>query len=236
MNTGSEGRGGKSRQEGKGTKTHREIKILIVNYGAGNLRSVANAFGLLQVNTEIVNISDLSEDVINKFDAIVLPGVGNFDVLAEAIKGKEEIFRNLKKQFLGICLGLQILLCRSDEAENVGGLRIISGGNIKFRNLKVPHIGWNKIRVLKAHPVLSGLDNNFFYFVHSYYANPKTNDCVFASCNYCIDFPAIIVKDNFIATQFHPEKSGKSGIKFLKNFIKWVKKHNFYYKNGFKRI
>ncbi|PKP56981.1 MAG: imidazole glycerol phosphate synthase subunit HisH [Candidatus Altiarchaeales archaeon HGW-Altiarchaeales-1] len=218
MNTGSDGGGGNSKDI-----NDEEIKILIINYGAGNLRSVANAFRLLSVKTEIVNIGDLNENIIGKFDAIVLPGVGNFEILAEAIKGKEEIFRNLKKPFLGICLGLQILLDGSKEAEDAEGLGIVAGGNIKFRNLKIPHIGWNEINVLKMHPVLSGLDNGFFYFVHSYYASPKSNDYVSASCNYGVDFPAVIVKENFIATQFHPEKSGEAGIKLLKNFINWVK-------------
>lgn len=210
MNTGSKGGGGK-------------VRILIINYGAGNLRSVANAFRLIQVDTEIVNIKDLSEGVINKFDGIVLPGVGNFEVLAEAIKGKEEILKNLDKPFLGICLGLHILLEGSEEAENAKGLGIIEGKNIKFRNIKVPHIGWNKINVLKNHPVLSDLNNHFFYFVHSYYANPESDDVVFAACNYGINFPAVIIKKNFISTQFHPEKSGESGINFLKNFVKWIK-------------
>ncbi|CEG13206.1 Imidazole glycerol phosphate synthase subunit HisH [groundwater metagenome] len=218
MNTGSDGRGGNSKDI-----TNGEIKILIINYGAGNLRSVANAFGLLSVKTEIVNIGDLNEDIINDFDAVVLPGVGNFEVLAEAIKGKEEIFKNLDKPFLGICLGLQILFDGSEEAEGTNGLGIISGKNIKFRNLKVPHIGWNEINVLKTHPVLSNLNNQFFYFVHSYYASLKNNEYVSASCNYSVDFPAVIIKENFIATQFHPEKSGESGIKFLKNFINLVK-------------
>ncbi|PKP56027.1 MAG: imidazole glycerol phosphate synthase subunit HisH [Candidatus Altiarchaeales archaeon HGW-Altiarchaeales-2] len=218
MNTGSDGGGGNSKDI-----NDEEIKILIINYGAGNLRSVANAFRLLSVKTEIVNIGDLNEDIIGRFNAVVLPGVGNFEVLAGAIKGKEEIFRNLKKPFLGICLGLQILLDGSEEAENIGGLGIVAGGNIKFRNLKIPHIGWNEINVLKMHPVLSNLNNEFFYFVHSYYANPKSNDYVSASCNYGVDFPAVIVKENFIALQFHPEKSGEAGIKLLKNFINWVK-------------
>jgi len=218
MNTGSDGGGGNSKDI-----NDEEIKILIINYGAGNLRSVVNAFRLLSVKTEIVNIGDLNENIIGRFNAVVLPGVGNFEVLAEAIKGKEEIFRNLKKPFLGICLGLQILLDGSEEAEDAEGLGIVAGGNIKFRNLKVPHIGWNEINVLKTHPVLSNLNNEFFYFVHSYYANPKSNDYVSASCNYGVDFPAVIVKENFIALQFHPEKSGEAGIKLLKNFINWVK-------------
>ncbi|MDI6730088.1 MAG: imidazole glycerol phosphate synthase subunit HisH [Candidatus Altarchaeum sp.] len=218
MNTGSGGGGGNSKDI-----NDKEIKILIINYGAGNLRSATNAFRLLSIKTEIVNIRDLNEDIINEFNAVVLPGVGNFEILAEAIKGKEEIFKNLDKPFLGICLGLQILLDGSEEAEGTNGLGIISGKNIKFRDLKVPHIGWNEINVLKMHPVLSNLNNRSFYFVHSYYANPKSNEYVSASCNYGVDFPAVIIKENFIATQFHPEKSGESGIEFLKNFIIWIK-------------
>jgi len=199
------------------------MKILIVDYGAGNLRSVANAFDVLNTDTEIVNINNLNENLIENFDGIVLPGVGNFKTIGSAIRGKEEIFKNLKKPFLGICLGLQILLNSSDESKDEKGLGIIKGNNIKFRNLKVPHIGWNNINVLKEHDVLNGLDNKFFYFVHSYYANPEEKECIYAICNYGVNFPAVIIKENFVATQFHPEKSGKYGLKFLENFIKWVK-------------
>jgi len=226
MNTGSMGGESNSRQKNEVTETVEihKIKILIIDYGAGNLRSVANAFRILRVNTEIVKSNNISGVLPAQFDAVVLPGVGNFEVLAEALKGKEEIFKNLKKPFLGICLGLQILLDGSEEAENARGLGIIKGKNIKFRNLKVPHIGWNEINVLKPHPVLSGLSNKFFYFVHSYYASPKSNVYVAAACNYGVDFPAVLIKENFISTQFHPEKSGESGIKFLKNFVNWVEK------------
>lgn len=209
MNTGSDMGGGKN------------IKILIINYGAGNLKSVANAFELLGAKTDVVNVSNLNKGLIDGFDAVVLPGVGNFDTFAKAIKGKEKIFRNLKKPFLGICLGLQILMGESEEAKDVKGIGLIKGKNIKFKGVKVPHIGWNEVDIIKAHSVLDGLNNKFFYFVHSYYADPKSKECIFATCNYGVDFPAVIIKENFISTQFHPEKSGEAGIKFLENFMNW---------------
>ncbi|MFN3528175.1 MAG: imidazole glycerol phosphate synthase subunit HisH, partial [Candidatus Altarchaeaceae archaeon] len=175
------------------------MEILIINYGAGNLRSVRNAFESLNVNTKIINIENFEKEKIKNADAIVLPGVGNFKNLAEKIKGKENFFKNLKIPFLGICLGLQILFEESEEAENEKGLGILKGKCLKFKNLnlKVPHIGWNKINVIKEHEILENLNGKFFYFVHSYHAPLDNNEFVYAITNYGIDFPSVIIKENF---------------------------------------
>lgn len=201
------------------------MEIVIIDYETGNLRSVKNAFESLKVNVKIVNIENLEKEAKNA-DAIVLPGVGNFKKLASKIKGKENFFKNLKIPYLGICLGLQILFEGSEEAKNEKGLGIIKGNCLKFKNLnlKVPHMGWNKLKVVKEHKLLENLDGKFFYFVHSYYAPLNVNsEFVYGTTEYGIEFSSVIIKENFIATQFHPEKSGKDGIKFLENFLKILK-------------
>jgi len=201
------------------------VEILLIDYGAGNLRSVRNVYESLkaEIKIKITDIENLRE--IKNADAIILPGVGNFKNLAEKIKGKEDFFKNLKIPFLGICLGLQILFEESEEAPNERGLGIMKGKCLKFMgNLKVPHMGWNKLKVVKEHPVLQNLDGKFFYFNHSYHApnalmEVENEKFIYGITGYGIEFPSVVIKENFIATQFHPEKSGKDGIKFLKNFL-----------------
>jgi len=197
-------------------KTESKMRVGILDYGAGNIRSVKNAFESFNVDVSLT--SDLNKE---NYDALVLPGVGNFESVSK-MKLDEETLK--KKPFLGICLGLQALFEGSNESKEKG-LGILKGKCVKFKskNLKVPHMGWNEINLKKKIEILDGTEG-YYYFAHSFYAIPKEKDIVYATCNYGVDFPAVIIKENIIATQFHPEKSGASGLKFIENFVNFVKK------------
>jgi glutamine amidotransferase len=192
------------------------MKIAIIDYGASNLQSVANALTSLGRSFEI--ISDPKK--LTDFDKVILPGVGAAGSAMEKLKrsGFAEILPKLKVPTLGVCLGLQLFADFSSEG-NTKCLSIISGEVKKFKNdLKVPHMGWNKVEFIKESPLTSGIPNNsFFYFVHSYYLETK-DEFVTGKTAYGISFPAIIQKNNFYAVQFHPEKSGSLGLKLLSNF------------------
>ncbi len=196
--------------------------ISIIDYGLGNLKSVHKALNSLGFTSKITNsIKD-----INNCNGIIFPGVGSFgDCMKEL--DKRDLINSLKKSiisgkpFMGICLGLQILFERSEESPNVEGLSILKGeiSKIKFdKDLKVPHMGWNKINIIKDSSILQGIDSDtWMYFVHSFKFN---NDLEITDSvsSYGEIFSASINKDNIFATQFHPEKSSKIGLTILKNF------------------
>jgi len=196
--------------------------ISIIDYGLGNLKSVHKALNSLGFTSKITSsIKD-----INNCNGIIFPGVGSFgDCMKEL--DKRDLINSLKKSissgkpFMGICLGLQILFERSEESPNVEGLSILKGeiSKIKFdKDLKVPHMGWNKINIIKDSIILQGIDSDtWMYFVHSFKFNNdlKITDSV---SSYGEIFSASINKDNIFATQFHPEKSSKVGLTILKNF------------------
>tara|TARA_B100001939_G_C16868788_1_gene585353 strand:+ start:201 stop:809 length:609 start_codon:yes stop_codon:yes gene_type:complete len=196
--------------------------ISIIDYGLGNLKSVHKALNSLGFTSKITSsIKD-----INNCNGIIFPGVGSFgDCMKEL--DKRDLINSLKKSissgkpFMGICLGLQILFERSEESPNVEGLSILKGeiSKIKFdKDLKVPHMGWNKINIIKDSSILQGIDSDtWMYFVHSFKFNNdlKITDSV---SSYGEIFSASINKDNIFATQFHPEKSSKIGLTILKNF------------------
>ena len=203
--------------------------IALIDYGMGNLSSVYNAFKA--VGADDVKIVTTKKEILNS-KALVLPGVGNFgdgiknlmrlglgDAIKEAISAG--------KPFLGICLGMQLLMESSEEAPGVQGLGIIKGKTVRFSNnfgLKVPEMGWNCVSLIKEHPYFSGLKSGeYFYFVHSYYLKPDNKDVVLGVTDYGIDFCSCIAKDNIFATQFHPEKSQDAGLQILRNFINNVK-------------
>ena len=192
------------------------MKIAIIDYGASNLQSVANALTSLGRSFEIINDPKKLID----FDKVILPGVGAAGNAMEKLKesGFAEILPKLKVPTLGVCLGLQLFADFSSEG-NTKCLSIISGEVRRFKNdLKVPHMGWNKVELVKESPLTIGIPNNsFFYFVHSYYLEIE-DKFVIGRTDYGINFPAIIQKDNFYAVQFHPEKSGRLGLKLLSNF------------------
>ena len=192
-------------------------KVTIIDYNAGNLRSIVNMMRFLGVSCEIT--SDVDE--IKNAQRIIFPGQGHF---AQAMKNLKE--RNLVNTiknvvnrgtpFLGICLGLQILFESSEEAPNVEGLCLLKGSVKKFKIGKTPQIGWNKIGTTYHNSFLS---NDFFYFVNSYYVVPTENEVISSIATYHIDFCASIEKENLCAVQFHPEKSSDAGCEFFRNWL-----------------
>jgi len=209
--------------------------IAIVDYGMGNLKSVKNSALFLGKK---VKVSD-SPTVIKKAKKIVFPGVGHFGRAVGELK-KRKLFDLLKKRieegvpFLGICLGMQLLLEKSQEAPSVKGLGIIKGEVKKFagKDLIVPHMGWNQTKIQttdvrhqtsdrKNKNLFKGVKNNsYFYFAHSYYCKPKEKEVVLTTTTYGNEFVSSLHKDNVWAVQFHPEKSQKLGLKVFNNFLK----------------
>jgi len=196
--------------------------ISVVDYGVGNLHSVAKALEKVGAKTRVT--SDWKD--VEKSDGVVLPGVGAFkdsmdamhrSDLAKAIKG----FIASGKPFLGVCVGLQMLFSESEEFGLSKGLDVFPGRVVKFgEGQKVPHMGWNQIQIKKdGNPLLKGLKNgDYLYFVHSYYVVPKDKAIVAAESNYGADFTCMVWDKNVFGTQFHPEKSQTVGLKIYENF------------------
>jgi len=197
--------------------------IYIIDYGMGNLRSIGKAFEYLGERVKYVD----SVFSLKKADRIILPGVGSFGKAVSNLK-KKGLWAPLKEKilikkvpFLGICLGLQLLFEKSMESPSCKGLSIFKGILRKFKkNMIVPHMGWNRVNFIRRNENLfKGIeDGSFFYFCHSYYA-PLTSFTV-GTTLYGVEFSSIIVKENIVLVQFHPEKSQKTGLKILRNFLK----------------
>jgi glutamine amidotransferase len=195
--------------------------VAIIDYGAGNLHSVKNALEFL--GAECIVTSD--RDEILSADHVILPGVGAFGDAMKSLeeRGLKEVVRSAAdggRPFLGICLGLQLLFESSEESPGVEGLGIFKGSvaRIPETGLKIPHMGWNNIRLKKESKILPS-DNPYVYFVHSYYIKPENNDIVSASTEYGAELDVAVERGNVFATQFHPEKSGSVGMEILKNFL-----------------
>ncbi len=202
--------------------------IAIIDYGTGNIHSVQKA--LESLGAKIIVASDFQG--IKEPERIVLPGVGTFKQAFFELKQRgliEAIRKHIEKKrpFLGICLGMQLLFERSQEADEVKGLGWLKGGVEKFlaqkNNIKVPHMGWNQLKIKKeACPLLKDIpDDSYVYFCHSYYPKAQDLDTIAATTNYGVDFTSLVWQDNMFGVQFHPEKSQKVGIKILENFIKF---------------
>ncbi len=190
------------------------MKLVIIDYGAGNIQSIKFAFQRLGVEAV------LSNDVVNiqNADKVIFPGVGEASSAMVRLheSGLDKLIPDLKQPVLGICLGMQLMCNRSEEG-NTEGLGIFDTNVVKFNSgLKVPQIGWNKIENLKSE-LFTGLEEDFIYLVHSFYA-PKTNQTI-AGSTYGAEYSAALQRDNFYGVQFHPEKSGKYGAKILQNFL-----------------
>ena len=200
--------------------------IVIVDYGAGNLRSVQRAFSFLG------HKSVISSDPVEvlKAERVVFPGVGAAGTAMKELNRTglgEAICKVIQEgvPVFGICLGLQIMLENSEE-NNQETLGIVEGRVHRFLlsepHLKIPHMGWNLLSVKRAHPLLQDIaPTDAFYFVHSYYANPHNSDDLVATTNYEIEFCSVIANRNYFATQFHPEKSGRAGLSILSRFATW---------------
>jgi len=202
-------------------------KIVIIDYGMGNLRNVQKGFEKIGFEAKLTR----SNREIGNASAIVLPGVGAFKDCMDNL-GRygliDPLLRSIEKgkPYLGICLGLQILFSESEEFGACKGLDLIKGRVVKFLpdpEHKVPHMGWNTIEKMKEVPTLMEVENgDFFYFVHSYYVVPEDKQWTSTVTSYGKLFVSSIWKENLFATQFHPEKSQKKGLKILNNFVKSI--------------
>jgi len=196
--------------------------ITIIDYGASNLRSVTNAIARLGYQPVVTSRAD---DVL-KATAAILPGVGaapdtmtNLSAAGLVEPIRERITRGLP--FFGVCVGLQVLFTETEEGGNNRCLDIIPGRVKKLAgDLKIPHMGWNQVKLLNSHPLFRDIpQTTHFYFVHSYYAEPTEKSCVVGETTYGKPFASVIARGNLVATQFHPEKSGELGLKIYDNFI-----------------
>jgi glutamine amidotransferase len=199
------------------------VKIVIVDYGAGNLHSVARAVESQGVRPLITSSSKYLDDA----DAVIVPGVG----------AAEDTMRNLREHhlvdpikhyiasgrpFLGVCMGQQALFDYSEENGHQDCLGVLAGRIARLPDdVKVPHMGWNRVRIVRQHPIFDGIeDGAYFYFVHSYYPQPDDPSVTIGETDYGVTFASVVAKDNVVATQFHPEKSGETGLRMYGNFLR----------------
>jgi glutamine amidotransferase len=200
--------------------------IAIIDYGMGNLKSVTNAFKRLGADVVITQ----EREVLSASNAIVLPGVGAFGKCVENLK-RLQLFDFIKeiiiqgKLYLGICLGMQILFEESEEAPGIKGMGVVKGKVPRFTgDVKVPHMGWNSIEVIKTHPIFEGIDEgSHFYFVHSFFCKPEEEGVTATTTTYGVVFASSVQRGNVFACQFHPEKSQRIGLQLLRNFIQLSK-------------
>lgn len=198
--------------------------IVVVDYGVGNIASVLNMLKKVGAKAKASNLpADLEQA-----DKLILPGVGAFDAGMRTLRasGLIEVLNdqalNVRKPVMGICLGSQMLGCRSEEGEEAG-LGWIDMDVVRFEKRdgrKVPHMGWNYVSPCAEHPILTGLNvDSRYYFVHSYYMSPRSSESTLLVANYGQDFAAGVMKDNIFGFQFHPEKSHRFGMQLFKNFV-----------------
>jgi len=208
-------------------------RIAVIDYGMGNLRSVSKAIECVAPDDDVIVTADSA--LISSADRIVCPGQGaaadcmaalNDANLVEPIK---EVIGS--RPFMGICMGLQVLLTHSEENDGIDCINLLPGQVKRFnkpltdtdnQRLKVPHMGWSKVNHSQAHPLWNGInDGARYYFAHSYYCAPDDKDSVVGSCLYGIEFSVAMAAKNLFACQFHPEKSANDGLQLLRNFVAW---------------
>jgi glutamine amidotransferase len=207
------------------------VKTALIDYGSGNLQSAYKALELAgKYKKSKIFVTSKSKDLLDA-DKIVLPGVGTFSECMNGLKSLpgmidilNEIVLQRKKPFLGICVGMQLLAIEGKEKGNHKGLGWIKGKVVKIKKnkkIKIPHMGWNTVKIISKHPILKRKKFES-YFVHSYNFICQDKKNVLATCDYQQSITAIVGKENIIGTQFHPEKSQKIGLEILKNFIRWI--------------
>jgi glutamine amidotransferase len=208
-------------------------KIVVVDYGMGNLRSVAQALRAVAPEADVVISGDVA--AIDSADRIVLPGQGAMRDCMKSLResGVEEALLRAARTrpMMGVCVGEQMLFELSEEGD-VPGLGLLPGKVVRFQldgklqadgsRFKVPQMGWNRVRQSRAHPLWNGVaDNSYFYFVHSYFAVPEDASHTIGEADYGAPYCCAVAKDNVVATQFHPEKSANAGLQLYKNFVHW---------------
>ena len=194
-------------------------KVAILDYGVGNLFSLKTALERKKANVMISR----ELPTVNDIDGLILPGVGSFTAAATKLVGKHQKIEALVDAgtpVLGICLGMQLFFEKSSEGRGKG-LGLIDGEVFRLPpSVKVPHMGWNTIRLTRDNEFVDGVDeDSWVYFVHSYYPNPETQRATVAETEYGVRFPAVLAERNVYGTQFHPEKSSKTGLRILENFL-----------------
>ena len=208
-------------------------KIVVLDYGMGNLRSVAQALVAVAPEADVLVSKEAAD--LRKADRVVLPGQGAMPDCMASLENsglKEALLEAARqKPVFGVCVGEQMLFEQSEEG-NAKGLGLLPGKVVRFRldnqfqtdgsRYKVPQMGWNRVRQNRPHPLWDGIaDNSFFYFVHSFYAVPDQHECVAGETEYGVRFCSAVAHENIFATQFHPEKSATTGLRLYKNFIHW---------------
>jgi len=202
------------------------LRIAVVDYGMGNLRSVSKALEHVAPGAEVLATADPA--VIRSAERVVVPGQGAMpDCMRQlAASGAREAVIEAAgaKPFLGICIGLQMLFERGEEGDTPG-LGLLPGNVPRFRvapGLKIPHMGWNEVLQRRRHALWAGIaDRSRFYFVHSYFPAPRDEGVTAATCVYGMPFTCAVARDNIFAVQFHPEKSQSAGLQLLSNFVRW---------------
>ena len=196
------------------------VSVAIFDYGAGNIFSLKTAFEKNGASIDVITSFDQAKD----FSGILLPGVGNFDPAIRSIRDYSATqfkdFVQDKIPVLGICLGMEMFFAKSEEGKEKG-LSVLGGEVVLLpNNMKIPHMGWNTVQIEENHPIFDSIENEeYFYFVHSYFAAPTEQENILGSTQYGnTTFCSVAVKDNVIATQFHPEKSQQAGLDLLRNF------------------
>ena len=200
-------------------------KVAVIDYGVGNLFSIKCSFERAGLSVDVYSEAKRLRDA----DALVLPGVGNFRAGAENIeKIKVDLMDLIRegKPVLGICLGMQLLFEESDESPNVRGLNLLEGRVVRLpRNVKIPHMGWNTLKIVRSTVLLDGIsEEDYFYFVHSYYVAPRRKNIVMAETEYGVRFTSVVMQNNIFGVQFHPEKSGKPGERIIGNFANLIRR------------
>ena len=202
------------------------LRVAVVDYDAGNTLSVTRALEKVGARVELTP----DPERVIAADAVVLPGVGAFGDCMRKLRERgmdeacKQTFR-VGKPFLGVCVALQVVFEGSEESPGVEGLGLMPGRVLRFGvdGLKVPHIGWNELSLVRSHPVLDGLDGEAFYFVHSYYPEPEEGGDLIGETEYGVRFCSAAGRDNLVAVQFHPEKSSTSGLGLYENFLSWAR-------------